>query len=480
MAHLELMTWNASDKRWHKGYRGRRYAVSPRQLKTAPNKEASRQAANQWWEQKQKEIDEQLGKAKEHPPALVRCYDLAIRNHRVFAWWQRREGNLELAAKSDQAVEFLQESLLSDNLPVVDGWAYSPWGEPTEIVEGGIPIDRWESILQWRERINEWERQQQAETAAPRENTIRAHIDQYLETLKVRAKATGKLGTYETTRYRLEVFRKWCDPRAEIEAINEALWERFCLYLFKQVGEGEMAAASMAGIQGAARSFIRDRHNRRTLDLPRNLNARNLAASVPLKEPQTMTTDEVRELLAAASDRRKLYLLLMLNTGMYPSDIAKLEKTEVDWEAGRIRRKRTKTRDRSANVPKVDYLLWRETFSLLKKFRADHPTLALVNEDGQPLWKEVERDGRIDRDNNIRTAYFQLLQTKPLKDKRFKSLKALRKTPATMLQQSAYGRFSEHFLGEAPHSITAKHYAHENGTEFDKAVKWLGRQFGIK
>ena len=73
----------------------------------------------------------------------------------------------------------------------------------------------------------------------------------------------------------------------------------------------------------------------------------------------------------------------------------------------------------------------------------------------------MERDGRIDRDHNIRTAHFQLLQTETRKGKRFKFLKSLRKNPATMLQQSEYGWFAKHFLGEAPHSITAKHYAHE-------------------
>jgi hypothetical protein len=32
-----------------------------------------------------------------------------------------------------------------------------------------------------------------------------------------------------------------------------------------------------------------------------------------------------------------------------------------------------------------------------------------------------------------------------------------------MLYQSEYGRFAEHFLGEAPHSIANKHYAGQNG-----------------
>ena len=46
--------------------------------------------------------------------------------------------------------------------------------------------------------------------------------------------------------------------------------------------------------------------------------------------------EEVRALLAACdgfSERTKLYLLLMLNCGMYQNDIAELRKDEVNWKA---------------------------------------------------------------------------------------------------------------------------------------------------
>ena len=78
---------------------------------------------------------------------------------------------------------------------------------------------------------------------------------------------------------------------------------------------------------------------------------------VPLKTPVLFTLAELKTLLDAATDHQRLYVLLALNCGMYPSDIAKLKQSEVDWKAGRIMRKRTKTRDRSENVPRVDYLL---------------------------------------------------------------------------------------------------------------------------
>jgi hypothetical protein len=61
-----------------------------------------------------------------------------------------------------------------------------------------------------------------------------------------------------------------------------------------------------------------------------------------------------------------------------------------------------------------------------------------------------------------------------------KPLKSLRKTGASILENSQYGRFSEHYLGEAPKTIASRHYAHKNGAEFDEAIIWLGQQLGIK
>jgi integrase len=478
MASLELMTWSKADKRWHKGYRARRFAVSPKQLKCPATKEASRTAANDWWTAKQKEIDEALGKAKQHPAHIVKRYELAIRNHRVYAWWHRREGKIEEATKSEAAIEWLQEALQSDTPPLIDEWAYSPWGEPSEVVEGGIPFDQFSDILQWRERIAEWERQQQAETAAPKEDTIRAHVDDYLATRKAQAEVTGKISTYESQQYHLPKFRQWVEPLAGIATLNETLWERFCLHLSKQVKDGKIAPATRRGTQAVAREFIIDRWQKRYIELPRNLNNRNLSAKVPLQDVTVFSKEEITKLMGIASDRKRLYLLMMLGCGMYPVDIATLRQDEVDWTEGRITRQRTKTKGKG-NVPKVDYLLWRETFALLKRFRATDGELALLNTNGKPLWKWVEKDGKRCKVSNVATAYYQLLKDIP-KEQR-KPLKALRATGASMLENHAeYGRYAQYFLGHAPRSIADKHYVKPSGDQFDKAILWLGRQFGMK
>lgn len=84
-------------------------------------------------------------------------------------------------------------------------------------------------------------------------------------------------------------------------------------------------------------------------------------------------------MLQAAVDRTKLYILLMLNCGMTQKDISDLRVEEVDWQEGRIIRKRSKT-SKHENVPTVSYLLWQETFRLLRQERnPESKGLVLLN-----------------------------------------------------------------------------------------------------
>ncbi len=343
MPPAELMSWNKTDRRWHKGYLGRRYAVSPKQLGTAATKEASRQAANDWWVKKQAEIDEALGKAKQHPAHIVAQYQTAIENHRVYARWHRKYGDPKLAEQSETTMEWLGEALRTDNPPDLTNEQKDP-----------LYLYRREekTWAAWRERLAQIRREEQAETATPKENTIRAHVDEYLATRKAQAEARGKIASYQSEQYHIAKLRQWVDPLAGMDTLNEALWERFCLHLSKQVGEGKIAPATMRGTQIVVRAFIRNRWERRFIELPRNLNNRNLSANVPLQEIELFSKEELQQLWDKATDRKRLYILLMLNSGMQPVDIATLRQDEVDWKAGRIMRQRTKTKG-AANVPKV-------------------------------------------------------------------------------------------------------------------------------
>jgi hypothetical protein len=50
------ITWNAKQQRWFAKYHHKQYTVSPKILGTAPTKEASVRAANDWWRDKRKEL----------------------------------------------------------------------------------------------------------------------------------------------------------------------------------------------------------------------------------------------------------------------------------------------------------------------------------------------------------------------------------------------------------------------------------------
>ncbi len=77
--------------------------------------------------------------------------------------------------------------------------------------------------------------------------------------------------------------------------------------------------------------------------------AGSASTTAPPAKIETFTAEEVRGLLAACdgfSERTKLYLLLMLNCGMYQNDIAELHADEVNWSKGTLTRARSKTRER--------------------------------------------------------------------------------------------------------------------------------------
>ena len=474
VALLQLMGWRKSEKRWVKKYRGRFYYVSARELGCEGTKEGSRVFANAWWEAKRKEVDEQLGQARKHPAPLVEHYQAAMENWRLFAKWHRRYGEPQRAEQAETFMEFLGEALKTDS---------PPYPLP---VEQQKPVDLMEVLTEdwliWQDRFKQIKREENAETAAPKENSIRAHVDDYLKLKQAQAKAKDKIGTYLSGKQWLYVFRNWVDPFLGVDELNETLWQKYYLFLSGKVAKGAYSPTTAKNYLGAARSFIRNRDEMGFLSrLPRNLNSKQLKFQVHIKDPITFTLAEIKALLDHAKGRTRLYVLLALNCGMYGKDIATLRQDEVNWETGRVSRKRTKTRDRSKNVPKVDYILWRETFQLLKEFRADAGQLALLNANGQPLWKETETaDGKWKRDNNVQTQFFKLQgeQMELPKEKR-KPWKSLRKTGATLIENSEYGRFSEHYLGEAPSTTASRHYSHKNGSEFDLVIKWLGKQFGL-
>jgi len=470
----ELMTWNKGQKRWFKKFGGRMYAVSPRQLGTAPTRQASRTAANSWWERKQSELDARLPEER-HPQHVIGQYRIASENHRLFAKWHRQHGVIELAEKSEAHREWLAQALKSDDPP----FPLSKWQEDP------IWQDRLDDAvdLVWMDRFSQMRLEEARHEPLPAEKTIRGHIDQYLTTLQAQRKqAKITLGTYQTIYHRLQVFRNWIGPDVPLEDLNELMFQNFFLFVVDEVANNRMAAETAKPVLANVRRFIRSRWELRLIDLPRNLNSRDLTIASQILPVEVFSAKEVAAFLAAASDRLRLYLLLMLNCGMYTSDIGALRHDEVNLTQGRITRKRTKTRNRSQAVPTVCYLLWDETLRLLTKQVSQHPSLCLMNEDGGPLWNErVQEQGKYTRNDTIKNLWFRLLANTleiPRKDR--KPLKLFRKTAASMLEHhDTFGRYAQFFLGHSPRSVAERHYVQPSQQQFDRAIVWLGKQFGF-
>ena len=226
---------------------------------------------------------------------------------------------------------------------------------------------------------------------------------------------------------------------------------------------------------GIARTWVRwlVEQNKITTP-PRNLASKEFNFHAASGAVQTWTIAEVRRVIGAARGKLKLALLLQLNTGMNQVDVSDLLDSEVDWKAGRVTRKRSKTRKKK-NVPTVSYQLWPETFALLKQYRSGSERV-LLTKSGLPFVRKEMVDGKSKRADSFRSLYLALARALAFD----KPMKELRKTSASLLESHKdYGRFTSLFLGHAPTTIKDKHYAAPPQTLFDEAVLWLGKQFGF-
>lgn len=201
---------------------------------------------------------------------------------------------------------------------------------------------------------------------------------------------------------------------------------------------------------------------------PANLESRLLRFKV---KPNAIKTFETKDVIAAVSglpEKLKLFALLGLNCGMTNSDIGALKKDQV--EGGYLTRKRVKTEE-NANVPMVKYKLWKETARLLQKYKSNDANLWFTSESGAPLVHSYFENGSGKVKDLITRMYAKTGCTIPLS--KFRSISA------TMLDNhEVYGRFALYFLAHSPKSIKDKHYVAPSQQLFDKAIDWLGTQFG--
>ncbi len=313
----------------------------------------------------------------------------------------------------------------------------------------------------------------------PANRTVQAQIEAW-KTLLRNACQSGQMseGRFDGYCRNIGKFATWIGPETAIDAIDEAKLEGFFNYLSIQIGAEKYSPGYAHTLMMTAKQFISRIAEMKLIPLPANIRSRRFRFnhSAPVKI-ETFSVEEVQQILAACegfSERTKLYILLMLNCGMYQNDIAELHRDEVNWSKGTVTRARSKTRER--NGPVVTYKLWPETFALLKKHRATEGELVLTTDEGNPLVRYWLEDGACRRYDVIHSAWTRLAGKLGLRKVRL-GMKHLRKTSASLLAKHPQFKFyANHFLADSPRTVADRHYVTPSDDEFFLALRWLRGQ----
>lgn len=470
-----LMTWEPKHRRWAKMYKGHRHSRSCKQLAewcghhVVETKEGSYQIANAWWLEKLAEIQGQTQK-----PIDPRAEYRAVLEER--REWARMHGDSQaeeiLSSEISGKPRYVEDPTKPGHFfrlnlpPAVERYGDKPesiWSKmprpPITALNPNDPV--------WKDRLA-----RQETPPVPEDLTISVQITTYLGFERDRV----SLYQYDQIRQCLERFRTFAGATLHVNTINENKIEQYFVYLRElEIGE-EYKQKHLVHM----RSFVTYLAEKRLIPLPLNLKSKKFVFKVTPKAISIIPIDDVKAIVREAKGQLKLHLLLMLNCGMTQVDISDLHPSEVEWTEGRIIRKRSKTSD-EPNVPVVNYKLWQLTWELLQEHRSDSPDHVLLTQSGTKwVQTNVSQAGKVNRTDCISEAYGRLknkLRNEPIA---WESLKHFRKTSASLIgNHPEFARLVTEFLGHSPESIADIHYVRPSVSEFDRAVEWLGQQYGF-
>jgi hypothetical protein len=443
MARVYSMSWVPGRRGWMKEYKGKKYAVSCRQLQAPETKEGSYQAANAWWAQKKAELGG-------HVPAPTLPGSPAAVGALLQAWAGQAFNTPEEAAAA--LLDFMNHFRDKPLPPVMVQAAIGP--ETVAQLEAGA------------DRLLEGPK-------PPPDRALNAQVDRWVATQQAQV-AAGNLtpDRADNNRICLYHFRDWLGPVA-VDEIDAQTLHNFYLHCIGKVGKG-WSGEYAKKVFGTARAFVRFLWEAELIELPRNIGSKAFRFGNGAKAVQTWTVAEVKYVISEAPGKLKLALLLMANCGHTQTDVSDLLDTDVSWVAGTITRKRSKTCDHE-NVPTVCHNLWPLTFTLLKQYRSGQERV-LLTESGKPYVRKELVAGKLVKSDNIASNYAHLKRRLGFK----KPLKQLRKTSASLLEtHPVYGRLTTLFLGHSPRNLKDRHYAAPSQALLDEAVAWLGEQYGL-
>ncbi len=490
-----LMTWNTRQKRWFKKANGKQYSRSVKQLEDefpdlvmGESKEGSYRAANEWWLAKESQLKAQDNIDSIAWGTVLRSWVLPLREHarvcrRPELWHMANTTALLIQDNIDAGrpcPSDLYDVGIDDDQPRIEALdiPQKPQRAADVMVAEQeadlVRVNRAiEQALPNRKMITPWH----DPSAVPKsdgslESTITQFSTYQQREFHREEKSAGRVGAI---RAHLKHFQTGV-AIVDVADIDARVLLEYHEVLKTAVFNGNMSAHYGRDILSTCKRFTRWCWQMGMLDeLPKNID--QLRIEVVTTEVETFDLDELRQIYDSAAGRTQLYLLLMMNCGMQQQDIADLRLDQVDWQDGRIVRKRSKTAKHD-RVPVVSYKLWPRTLDLLRQHRSQSAEVLIVNGNGEPLKMEgIRDDGRVHKTDNIRSAYYRV--TRKLKIERPKPLKLIRKTSASLLA-NRFGRdVAKLFLGHAPADVADQSYLKPARNALDAALDWLGEEYAL-
>ena len=288
-----------------------------------------------------------------------------------------------------------------------------------------------------------------------------------------------KLGTLSAKRLDLirlhtVYFVEWVGRNCKVKTLSASKVSEYFDHVRELCSTEKLAHVTGRDRWNLAKAFLEWAYSSGFVDeLPRSLQ-KKWSLGVQLRTIRTVDRSEIAVLLANASARLRLFILLGLNCGFTQTDLADLKRDEIDLEAETITRKRSKTRVHEG-VPTVVYSLWPEVVSLLRTEVETKGVLAFLTETGAPLVRnEVGADAKMkNRTDSVALAFNRLAQKTGIQA----TFKTFRKTGSSTLETRAdFAHFDDLYLGHSPKSIAQKHYTKPDVKGFQVAIAWLRLQ----